>query len=189
MEMAGERRKDFDQENTTGQRLGYNEAKKRIIYSKEATVIVDLAEVRDGVVQDIIKEVNKKIGGGKVLAIRPRQGKEYEITLINEEECDKLEDGMMIKQQFCEIRKLQSREYVVSFMHLPAYMDDRDILDKLEAWGVTPSSSIKRRTYPGTEIADGTRLSFQRKLYLYHIAASLRRLRACSTLGLYMIGR
>ncbi len=90
MEMAGERRKDFDQENTTGQRLGYNETKKRIIYSKEANVIVDLAEVRDGVVQDIIKEVNKKIGGGKVLAIRPRQGKEYEITLINEEECDKL---------------------------------------------------------------------------------------------------
>ncbi len=44
------------------------------MYSKEATVIVDLAEVRDGVVQDIIKEVNKKIGGGNIFAIRPRQG-------------------------------------------------------------------------------------------------------------------
>lgn len=42
-------------------------------------------------------------------------------------------------------------------MHLPAYIDDQDILEKLEAWGVTPSSSIKRRTYPGTEISDGTR--------------------------------
>ncbi len=52
------------------------------MYSKEATVIVDLAEVRDGVVQDIIKEVNKKIGGGNIFAIRPRQGKEFEITLI-----------------------------------------------------------------------------------------------------------
>lgn len=156
-EMAGERRRDFDTENTTGQRLGYNEAKKMIIYSKEATVIVDLAEVRDGSVQDIIKEVNEKIGGGKILAIRPRQGKEFEITLSNEEECEKLEDGLRIKQQFCEIRKLQVREYVVSFMHLPAYVDDQDILDKLEAWGVTPSTNIKRRTYPGTEIADGTR--------------------------------
>lgn len=83
MEMARLRRKDFDQENTTRQRLGYNDTKKRFIYSKEATVIVELAEVSDGDVQDIIKEVNKKIGGGKMLAIRPRQGKEFKITLIN----------------------------------------------------------------------------------------------------------
>lgn len=41
-------------------------------------------------------------------------------------------------------------------MHLPAYLEDREIVDKLKGWGVTPTSRIRRRYYPGTEIEDGT---------------------------------
>lgn len=40
---------------------------------------------------------------------------------------------------------------------MPAYIDDSDILEKLHNWGVTPASEIKRRMYPGTDNADGTR--------------------------------
>ncbi len=62
----------------------------------------------------------------------------------------------MIKGKLCEIQQLKTREYVVSFIHLPAYIEDSEIVYKLENWGVTPASDI-RRMYPGTDIADGTR--------------------------------
>ncbi len=98
MDMAGERRAVTDKETDTRQRDGkrrmdYN---KRI-YSKEATVIIDMAEQSDARAEDIIKAVNERIGGGKILAVRPRQGKEYEITLTNREACDGLDKGLIIK--------------------------------------------------------------------------------------------
>lgn len=37
-------------------------------------MIVDLAELRDARAVDIIKAVNEKVGGGKILAVRTRQG-------------------------------------------------------------------------------------------------------------------
>ncbi|XP_016112451.1 uncharacterized protein [Sinocyclocheilus grahami] len=42
-------------------------------------------------------------------------------------------------------------------MHLPVYLEDEQILEKLEGWGVFPISEIKRRLYTGTDIEDGTR--------------------------------
>ncbi|XP_026121789.1 uncharacterized protein LOC113103789 [Carassius auratus] len=74
-----------------------------------------------------------------------------------EETCDELTEGLLIKGVNCEIKKLQNRDYVVSFMHLPVYLADEEILNKLEVWGVSPISKIKRRVYPGTSIEDGTR--------------------------------
>ncbi|KAK3549652.1 hypothetical protein QTP86_005416 [Hemibagrus guttatus] len=90
-------------------------------------------------------------------ALRPRQGKEYELTMEKEETCDKLIDGLRINGVDCEVKNLQSRVYVVSFMHLPVYLDDREIFGKLEGWGVDPITKIRRRRYPGTDIEDGTR--------------------------------
>lgn len=126
-------------------------------FLKEATVIVNLMDLRDAKVEDIIEAVTAKIGFGKLLAVRPRPDREYELTLEDEHMCDDLMDGLMIKEKMCEIRKLQTRECIVSFMHLPAYIDNKDILSKLEMWGVAPTSDIKRRYYPATRIADGTR--------------------------------
>ncbi len=76
MVMAGERRVVMDKETDTRQRDGkgqmdYNKRN----YSKEATVIVDMTDHRDARAEDIIKAVNDRIGGGKILAVRPRQGK------------------------------------------------------------------------------------------------------------------
>ncbi|CAM4439280.1 unnamed protein product [Leuciscus chuanchicus] len=126
-------------------------------YLKEATVIVNTENVSGVRAEDIIKAISEQIGSGKVLAVRPRQGKEYELTLEQEEMCDVLIEGLTIKGVDCEVKKLQNKDYVVSFMHLPVYLDDNEILDKLEGWGVSPISKIKRRCYPGTDIEDGTR--------------------------------
>ncbi len=91
----------------------------------------------------------------KTLAVRPKQNRLYEVTLTNEETCDDLMDGLEIKGAKYDVKKLQEREYVVSFMHLPAYLED--IMDKLEGRGVTPTSIIRRRYYTGTEIEYGMR--------------------------------
>nr|XP_043881353.1 uncharacterized protein LOC122769119 isoform X2 [Solea senegalensis] len=45
----------------------------------------------------------------------------------------------------------------IELQGLPAYITDKEILDKLHGWGVSAVSLIKRRMWPGTNIADGTR--------------------------------
>lgn len=164
MERAGRTQMHFDKGldklRQVGQRRHEEENmrnERRRNYSKEATLIVDLEGVQEGKAEDIIKMATEKIGGGNILSVRPRLGKEYEMTLRNEDLCDILLDGITIKGKDCEVRKLQTREFVVSFMHLPAYLEDKDIINKLEVWGVRPTSQIKRRVYPGTEVEDGTR--------------------------------
>ncbi|XP_048012451.1 uncharacterized protein LOC125245761 [Megalobrama amblycephala] len=125
-------------------------------YLQEAMVIVNVENVIDVRVDDIIKAVTEQCGHGNILALRPRQGREYELTMEKEEMCDKLIEGLRIKVN-CEVKNLHNRDYVVSFMHLPVYLDDKEILEKLEGWGVEPVTKIKRKCYPGTDIEDGTR--------------------------------
>ncbi|XP_043089576.1 uncharacterized protein LOC122335827 [Puntigrus tetrazona] len=125
-------------------------------YLKEATVTVDICNV-NARAEDIIKAVTEKVGKGNVLAVRPKQNKEYEVTLENIDDVELLVEGLMIKETLCEVKRLQNRDYVVSFMHMPAYIDNQIFLDKLQGWGVTPISDIKRRVYPGTTVEEGTR--------------------------------
>ncbi len=118
---------------------------------------VDLENVKDARAADIIKAVTERIGDGRILAVRPKQAREYEVTLEREEDTKLLTDGLMINGINCEVKRLQNRDYVVSFMHLPVYLADEEILNKLEGWGVSPISKLKRRVYPGTSIEDRTR--------------------------------
>lgn len=54
-------------------------------------------------------------------------------------------------------RKGKRCETVVSFLKLPTYITYEEIIKKLTDWGVTAASTVKRRMWPGTGIADGTR--------------------------------
>ncbi|KAL0151792.1 hypothetical protein M9458_052943 [Cirrhinus mrigala] len=159
MEMAEDNGKDNDQGKGQRRReqIGIKKIESKRRYAKEATLTVDMGEVSDGRAVDLIKVIAEKVGVDKILAVRPKQNRLYEVTLTNEEICDDLVDGLEMKGEKCEVKKLQEREYVVSFMHLPAYLEDSNITDKLEGWGVTPTSGIRRRYYSGTEIEDGTR--------------------------------
>lgn len=69
------------------------------LFLKEATVIVNLMDIRDAKVEDIIEAVTEKIGFGKLLAVRPRPDRKYELTLDDEGMCDDLMDGLMIKEK------------------------------------------------------------------------------------------
>ncbi|XP_073804648.1 uncharacterized protein [Danio rerio] len=126
-------------------------------YLKEATVIINVENVLEVKAEDVIKAIMEKCGQGKMLALRPRQGKEYELTMEKEEECEKLLEGLTINGVNCEVKSLHNRDYVVSFLHLPVYLENSIIVEKLEGWGVEPLTKIKRRCYPGTDIEDGTR--------------------------------
>lgn len=160
---VGEKCTVNDAETDYGQRAGDGKVKELVNktsgrkYLKEATVIVNVEKVNQVRAMDIIDAVTEVCGQGKILALRPRQGKEYELTMEKEESCEKLMDGLTIRGESCEVKRLQNKDHVVSFMHLPVYLDDNEILIKLEGWRVTPISQIKRRYYPGTNIEDGTR--------------------------------
>lgn len=113
--------------------------------------------MKDARVPDIIKVVTEQIGDGRILAVRLKQAKEYEVTLEREDDTEVLMDGLTINGDNCKVKQLQNQDYVVSLMHLPVYIADEEILNKLEGWGVSPISKIKRRMYPGTGIEDRMR--------------------------------
>ncbi|MGL5156679.1 MAG: hypothetical protein ACRC9H_17435 [Aeromonas veronii] len=136
---------------------GQKSGEKKVEYLKELTLVMNIMENKGIKVEDIIRAVTKKIGNGKLLALRPKNTLEYELTLTCADDCEDLINGVEIKRQLCGVRRLELKECVVSFLHLPAYVEDGKIKDKLKLWGVIPITKIKRRLYPGTDIADGTR--------------------------------
>jgi len=65
-------------------------------------------------------------------------------------------DGFKMGATVVTGRKLVNDELIVSFLNLPAYISDQEILEKLQGWGVEAVTKIKRRMWPGTTIVDGT---------------------------------
>ncbi len=96
-------------------------------YTREATMIVNVSEVDGGKAEDVINALIAKVEVDKILAVRPRLNKEFEITLENVIICESLKEGLSIKETVCEVRSLHARECVVSFMHLPAYTRDEEL--------------------------------------------------------------
>jgi len=70
---------------------------------------------------------------------------------------ERLIGGFKIRNCKILAKDLCNDELVVLFMNLPVYITDEDICDKLKGLGVKATTPIKRRKWPGTEIADGTR--------------------------------
>lgn len=50
------------------------------------TVMMDVGHVKDARAVDIIKAVTERIGEGRILAVRHKRAKEYEITLEHEDD-------------------------------------------------------------------------------------------------------
>uniref|UniRef100_A0A3B3D8V9 CCHC-type domain-containing protein n=1 Tax=Oryzias melastigma TaxID=30732 RepID=A0A3B3D8V9_ORYME len=94
---------------------------------------------------------------GGVIACRLVGEKRYELTMSNAIGRDRMLDGFKIGNTTVQGRKIANDELVVSFLGLPAYITDEEILEKLEGWKVSAVSPIKRRMWPGTSVADGTR--------------------------------
>lgn len=94
---------------------------------------------------------------GALVGCRPTGPRKFEVTMANARGKARLLDGFEIGDTAVLAKPLANDELVVCFLILPTYITDKDILDKLHGWGVTAVSTIRRRMWPGTHIADGTR--------------------------------
>lgn len=99
-------------------------------YRKEATLTMTVKDIENTTVIMIIKSVEQKVGIGKLIGLRRKNNNEFEITLESELDCDSLLNGIMINGQECEIRRLCATERMISFMSLPSYIDDEEIIQK-----------------------------------------------------------
>jgi len=141
--------KDRDTHAANG---GINKLQK---FEKENTVQIDLEGEEKISTLELMK--NLKILCGGLLACRVLTEKKYEVTLSSAAGKRRLMDGFKIGTTNVIAKELINDELVVSFLGLPAYITDEEILGKLQGWGVSAVSAIRRRVWPGTQVADGTR--------------------------------
>ncbi|TKS65241.1 hypothetical protein D9C73_028576 [Collichthys lucidus] len=145
---AGEGRSTAEDRRETGGR-------RERLYGKDLTVEVEVEGSAEVSMMDILRGVAEQCG--VVTGCRVRREKTYEITMDEEAGKRKLLDGLRIKGALVQAREINNLDMVVSFINLPVYVEDAVILARLQEWGVRPLSAIKRRKWPGTDIADGTR--------------------------------
>lgn len=126
-------------------------------YRRENTVTVDVLDNGQIKPDNIIKFVHENCGVGSMFACVPRSGNLYEITLDGRAPLQYLLEGIKIGDKTYECREIVQNSIMVSFLHLPAYIEDHEIEDTLLSMNIEILSPIKRRYYPGTNIADGTR--------------------------------
>ncbi|KAK0135241.1 Gag polyprotein [Merluccius polli] len=127
----------------------------REMYGEELTVDVEVEGKEVITMMDLLREVKKVCGG--VVGCRVKGDRSFEITMRDERGRSRLIDGIRVKGAMVHARDIVKNELVVSFINLPVYLKEKIIIEKLEEWGVKPMSAIKRRMWPGTDIADGTR--------------------------------
>ena len=126
-----------------------------VSFQKNLTVNIELlGNVRIPTI-DVIQSARLLCGG--LLACRSIGERKYELTMSNVKGKERLLEGFKIGETTVVASELSNDEMVVSFLNLPAYVDDEEILMKLSGWGVQAVSPIRRRMWPGTRIADGTR--------------------------------
>lgn len=136
--------------------MGENEDEsRRPNYDKRLTVLVEIVGEDRITMMELLKKVREECG--VVIGCRYKNPREYELTMKDENGKDKILDGLKIKNSRLMAKEVSNNEMVVSFLNLPTYIQDEEIKGKLTDWGVTAVSTIKRRMWPGTDIADGTR--------------------------------
>ena len=125
---------------------------------KESTLIVDVKDNRQVKARSVISELEKTYGVGSILAVVPRSGNLFEITVSEKQFVNDLShSGFSVEGQKYDCHAIYSAERLVSFMHLPAFIEDDVILQKLAVLGVEVLSPVKKKNHPGTNVADGTR--------------------------------
>lgn len=122
---------------------------------KRLSVLVEIEGEDRITMMELLKKVREECG--VVIGCRFKTPKEYELTMEEEKGKEKLLDGIKIKNSRVMAKEGDCLEMVVSFLGLPTYIQDEEILNKLTEWGVKAVSKVKRRMWPGTDIADGTR--------------------------------
>ena len=124
-------------------------------YSRELSVAVELVGEEKIPMMEMLRAMQSVCG--LVLGCRYLSLNKYEVTMNHPNGKRRLLDGFRIRGTSVVAKDLTSDEMVVSFMSLPVYITDEEILKKLADWGVEAVSPIARRKWPGMNICEGTR--------------------------------
>ena len=129
-------------------------------YDENATVKVDNIGTEQIGAVAVILAAEEICGKNTVLAVVPDKERKdsYEITMDTVENACLLTNGLTIGGLEFDCSLVHSDSITVSFLYVPAYIKDKVILDKLREKNITIVSQVYRHTYPGTQVADGTRL-------------------------------
>ena len=147
---------DFLPVSTMASPGGLGEGDRRT-FQRDLSLIVVVGSNSNITAKNIIDAVEAACGLNTILACVPKGTDQFEITVADKEANDLLAGGIQIGEEQFPCREVASRTLVVSFLHLSSYVTDDEIYDKLYDYGVEPVSNIRRRFYPGTRVADGTR--------------------------------
>lgn len=140
--------------NETEQR-GEEKRRQGLKYDKDLTVMAEVMGEERLKTLEVMRAMRDVCGG--LIAFRETGVNKFEVTVKNEAGKKRLLDGLKIGRAVVMVKSLAVDELVVSFLNLPAYITDEEILERLDVWGVKAVTPIKRRLWPGTDIADGTR--------------------------------
>lgn len=128
-------------------------------YMKEATVKINDINIDVVGAMAVITAVEDICGVNTVLAVVPDKDRcrSYEVTMDKIDNAYKLSKGINIVGNDYECTLIKSETIVVSFLHIPAYVEDEELLAKLTDKNIEIVSPVFRRTYAHTDVADGTR--------------------------------
>lgn len=128
-------------------------------YTKEATIKINDIDIIKYRAHDVIDSLEEICGKNTVLAVVPNKedGLSYEITLDTVENAHKLHHGIEINGEEFQCNFQQSDIIVVSFLYIPSYVEDEELLSRLRSKNIEIVSDVYRRVHPGTQVADGTR--------------------------------
>lgn len=128
-------------------------------YMKDATFKIEDINIKEVDALDVINTIENLCGVNTVLAVIPDKEKNnsYEITMDTVDNACKLIGGLKINDHEYTCSMPHSKIIVVSFLHIPSYVEDEELLCKLRDKNIEILSRVFRRAYPSTQVADGTR--------------------------------
>ncbi|KAK6167818.1 hypothetical protein SNE40_021757 [Patella caerulea] len=136
-------------------------------FKKECVVKVRTSNFSKVNIVDLIDAVENVCGEGSCFACIPRSQTHYEVTINNEETSKLLCEGLKIGDDKYMCDRLCETTVVVSFMNLPSYIEDREIIARLNGHGIEVMGEVNRRYYARSKCCDGTR--FMRCKFLPNI--------------------
>ncbi|CAC5397722.1 unnamed protein product [Mytilus coruscus] len=138
-------------------------------YSRDCTIRVIGISTEKVQAISVIRAIEHVTGLNSVLAVVKDDSSSYDVTLDSKSNAAKILSGVEILDKDYECSLMYSDTTVVSFMYIPAFIDDDDIIDMLRDRGIKIVSPVFRRVVPGTQVADGTR--FVKCVFPPHVIA------------------
>jgi hypothetical protein len=96
-------------------------------YRREHSLIVNVHDNSAVRPDAVIKYVHDHCGVGDIYACVPKSGNLYEITLDGRAPIQYLLEGIKTGNSTFQVHEVVQSSIIVSFLHLPAYIDDEEI--------------------------------------------------------------